>query len=313
MKKILFLGGNIIGVRCLQLILEENELDVVGVLPRAGDDSTIVDPKSFRFSLRKFATDNKLLVFDHRSANEPDFIRRARSLGADYLVSIQYDKILKKEIIGVPEIGCLNIHFAPLPKYRGCMPIPWAIIDGSSYGVTFHWIDEGIDTGPIIDKVEYPVTEADTAYSLYMRATEEGIEIFKKNIPKIIDSSLPRIIQSEAESIYHPKGDPYERWISWSWTSEQIDRFVRAFTFPPYPSARTMYEGREVEIIHPIQLLSDNTNAASGTIISVSNNYIDIRTTDGKIRVTKIKFSDTDHPLIEDFNLHLEANKKFGE
>lgn len=310
MKKILYLGGNLIGVKCLELLLRDADFKIVGVLPRFSDNGSVKDSTAFNLSLRRFAVERELNVFNNCSANEEDFISKAVALKPDYIVSIQYDKILKKDIIGVPKKGCINLHFAPLPKYRGCMPIPWGIIDNTTYGASLHWIDVGIDTGPIIDKIEFTVKKEDTAFSAYMKLTNDGTELFRRNIPKIKSDSLKASVQVEEESIYHPKGDPFERWIDWNWAGEKIEAFIRAFTFPPYPSARAIYEGEEIEILYPVRIDKDNSAVTAGTILSAMPGYIEIKAKDGKIRVDKIKLVEKNVLLSGNLKRHFTSGKR---
>ncbi len=269
--KVLYFGGNRAGVECLCSLLDW-KIEVVSVVVRSSDSGA----NTWAPSLKKFATEKELNIFQPKDPNGQQSIEFYKSLQFDYIVSVQYDKILKDDVLSLAERGALNLHFAPLPKYRGCYPISWAIIEGKPAGVTLHWMDKGIDTGDIICKKEI-LTEPDkTAREIYEIVTDLGREIFQEMVPKIFSGETIRYPQDNKNASYYPHGEPYGRTIDWSWSSQMISRFIRAFTFFPYPAARTYYEGHEIEIMHPA--CYDESNQESlhreGAIINIDNNKV---------------------------------------
>jgi methionyl-tRNA formyltransferase len=181
-----------------------------------------------------------------------------------------------------------------LPRYRGCFPIPWAIIDGNPAGVTMHWINEGIDTGDIIEMREIEINGLDTARTVYDKAVALGFDIFKQRFPAVLQGTVGRSSQVEKEAIYHPQGYPNDRWIDWNKTAIEIDRFIRSLTFPPFASARTRYKDAEIEILYPVEVLKHGrNNSKPGEIVSVTDKGIDIATGGGVLRVNHARFKDT--------------------
>ena len=281
--KILYLGGNRISILCLERLLKE-DVEISLVVPRYSDDGSITDPSIWNASLLAYAKSKGLDVFTPKKINSAQTEAIFKSTGADTLISIQYDKILKDNILSTAK-NCFNLHFAPLPRYRGCFPIPWAIIDGNDAGVTLHLMDTGIDTGRIISQVTVPVNEKDTARTVYDKAVESGYELFASSLPSLINGSFKAAPQNDSEAIYHPAGNPYDRWIDWQADAAAIDRFVRALTFPPYGSARTRIKDSEVEVMHPVTVIKDSTGDMPGKILEVNDNGLLVSAKSGALLI----------------------------
>ncbi|UCB56948.1 MAG: methionyl-tRNA formyltransferase [Candidatus Omnitrophota bacterium] len=268
-NSVLYFGGNRAGVECLSDLLAWG-INIKSVVVRSSDSG--VD--TWAPSLKKFAREKKLHIFQPEDPNDRQSIEFYRSLHFDYIVSVQYDKILKNAVLSLAKEGAINLHFAPLPRYRGCYPISWAIIEGDAAGVTLHWMDKGIDTGDIICAREIPTEPNKTAREVYRVATDLGREIFREMVPKIFKDKSIRCPQDNKKASYHPRGEPYNRIIDWSWPSKAIDRFVRAFTFPPYAAARTYCGAYEIEIMHPLhnERVPQEEKHPSGTILNIDSN-----------------------------------------
>ena len=101
-------------------------------------------------------------VLNPKSVNI-NIINKVKSINPDIIFSIYYRKILPKSLLKIPRLGCINIHPSLLPKYRGPIPTAWAIENGESeFGITIHYMDEGIDTGDILVQKEYQILENET-------------------------------------------------------------------------------------------------------------------------------------------------------
>lgn len=301
MVKVIFMGGNLVAVQCLKLLLSHAGIKVVGVLPRSSDDGMAKDIGKWNYSLKHFTQKTRLPLIEKLDAED------IRYLNPDYIVLVQYDRILKRDIINIPKIGCINLHFSPLPIGRGCFSIPWAILEDEMSGVTLHWIDSGIDAGPIIDQKIYQVRNHHTAFVLYHRAVKSGIQIFKDNLDNLVQGMLNKRIQEKGKSTYHPQGYPYDRWIDWTWDASKIDRFVRALTFDTYPSARTNYKGRELEIKYPVEIRKTEDNLEPGLLQVVGNDFFDVSTgNNGILRAKNCSFDG-------DYTLHIKAGERLTE
>lgn len=161
----------------------------------------------------------------------------------DVVASVYYRNIIRPNVIELCGGRIFNVHPSLLPRHRGCSSTPWAIIEGDTVtGVTFHYIDEGVDTGPILLQAAVPIAPDETQATLYRRCMETGAAYFPAAL-ELVRAGVPGVPQ-DGESCYHPRGAPYGGEIGEDWSPELVERFIRAMTFPPLPYAT--YRGREV-------------------------------------------------------------------
>lgn len=140
----------------------------------------------------KFLLPNTEFIEGIKFKNE-DGINKIKQYNSDYIFSILFPYIFPKNIINIVNIGIINIHPAFLPFSRGWNTPSWAIYNNTLFGVTIHWIDEGIDTGDIIIQEKIDINEDDTADSLYKKATDLELTLFKIFLDLLVSNSeLPR-------------------------------------------------------------------------------------------------------------------------
>jgi methionyl-tRNA formyltransferase len=145
-------------------------------------------------------------VFAGKEFREPGGVQALRELEADYLVSVHFPYIIPPEVLDLARIGTLNLHPAYLPYNRGWHTPSWAILDGTPYGGTLHWVDEGLDTGQIALQRRVDVRPNDTANGLYQRVLAAEEELFIEAIPLMRERRLPRLPQPSGGSA-HVKAD----------------------------------------------------------------------------------------------------------
>ncbi len=113
-----------------------------------------------------------------------------KELNPDVIVVVAFGQIIPKEILHMPKYGCINVHASLLPAYRGAAPIQWAVINGDKEsGVTIMRMDEGVDTGDMINKVIVPLNEKETGGSLFDRLSESGAKLLVETLPMLEDGS----------------------------------------------------------------------------------------------------------------------------
>ena len=161
----------------------------------------------------------------------------------DILISIYYRFIISKDILNVCEGKAINLHPSLLPNYRGCSSLTWAMINNErEVGFTYHYIDEGIDTGNILLQKPLPIYEWDTQGSLYYRVMFEALAYLNEGIEKVLAGDPGQVQLSKGT--YYKRGCPFNGEIQPDWSHEDIVRFIKAMTFPPYPPAQ--YQGVEI-------------------------------------------------------------------
>lgn len=168
-----------------------------------------------------------------------------RELGADVFVVVAYGLILPKAVLDIPPLGCVNVHFSLLPRWRGAAPVQWAILEGDAEsGVAIMQMDPGLDTGPVYEMVPEPIRRDDTSGTLSDRLAQLGAGI----LPGILDriDGLTPTPQADEGVTYASKLTPEDARIDWSMPAEAIRNRIRAFN--PRPGAWTTTGGRRLKI-----------------------------------------------------------------
>lgn len=201
-------------------------------------------------TLENIAGKGNIPFFRPNEANSQEFLRIIAGFAPDINVSMSYDQIIRNKLLQIAPLGFINCHAGALPFYRGRNVLNWALINGEKqFGITVHYIDEGIDTGDII-KQEFIEITADDDYGTVLKKAEE-------NCPRILQDALCDIAAGTGKRIpqktIHPVGfycgkriDGDEK-IDWNWSSERIHNFVRGIALPA-PCARSFVEEKEVRI-----------------------------------------------------------------
>jgi methionyl-tRNA formyltransferase len=172
----------------------------------------------------------------------------AVAIPLDVLVVAAYGLILPRAILAWPRHGCLNIHASKLPRWRGAAPIPRAIEAGdASSGVTIMQMDEGLDTGPMIETVGVPIRDRETAGSLHDRLAEAGAGAIVEALGRLArDGRLASTAQPAEGATYAAKIGSRDAAIDWSRPAIAIDRQVRAYD--PVPGAHASFGGEPVKV-----------------------------------------------------------------
>lgn len=176
-------------------------------------------------------------VVDHRhiakgwwgvAGHDLDFTTREEP---DWFLSVLWPEIIKPDAL--ERHPYINLHPAPLPEYRGCNSYAHAIINGETeYGVTLHYMDEGVDTGPIIASPRFPILPDDTGRSLHDRAQLTALDMFESWWP-ILREGLPPATVQPAEGRYYRR-DSLKPYFG---SPDPVVR--RALTFPPFDNGYT--------------------------------------------------------------------------
>ncbi len=223
--KICIAGKNDIACNSLKYLIEEiniNKEDIV-VLPNKTDEGI----NKWQKSLKRIAIDNNINVISDidKLYNIEDLI----------FISLEYDKIIDVNLFKSKKL--YNIHFSKLPSYKGMYTSAWPILNGENYsGVTLHKIDNGIDTGDIIDQLEFKIDINWTCRDLYFTYLKEGFNLFKRNIENILDDNLRFTEQGSVNSTYYSKNsiDYNNLVIDLNKTAFEIYNNIRAFIFFEY-------------------------------------------------------------------------------
>ncbi len=313
--KIVFMGGNLLGCTCLRYLVRAKNIKVLMVVGCYQDNGSVIEPRVWNASLARLALNKNLPFIQPKSPRNLQFINDIQNLDRpDLIITVEYDKILDPKILAIPRMGTINIHFSPLPRHQGYFPVVWSIMEDKKAGVTMHWVNGQVNAGDIIATQTIPIGTEDTSYTLYLKLSKTGMELFKNYFPKVIKGSAPKIPQQVERSTYHAAGYPEQRIIDWNKSGAMIDRFVRALTFPGFESARTFYNDMEISVLHPVEIVSISEIEhchQPGTILNIISNGIIVKTGDAAVLIKKIKINQS--MPIDAYKLGRLFNLKIGD
>jgi UDP-4-amino-4-deoxy-L-arabinose formyltransferase/UDP-glucuronic acid dehydrogenase (UDP-4-keto-hexauronic acid decarboxylating) len=219
-------------------------------------------------SVAELAARRNLQVFAPDDINHPLWLERIRQLAPDVIFSFYYRKIVSQQLLDLPRAGCLNLHGSLLPKYRGCAPANWAILNGeTTTGVTLHYMTREVDAGDIVCQREVAITRDDTAAILNRKLAEAARPMLDECLPLVRAGDAPRIPQDAAKASYYPRRKPSDGAIDWSQPAERIANLVRAVT-RPYPGAFTYVRSTQM-LIWEAEAVQGQENTVPGTVLRV--------------------------------------------
>jgi methionyl-tRNA formyltransferase len=242
--------------------------------------------------LNDLATGKGLHCITPANINSPEFLEWTDRQQCDLLVSMSYNQIFKKEIIIQPPEGIINCHAGKLPFYRGRNILNWALInDEKEFGITVHYVDEGIDTGDILVQYAYPITEADTYATLLEIAHSECASVLLEAVDMIMNGDVRAVPQAAIHPVgmycsVRKEGDEI---LDWSMTSREIFNFVRAIC-EPGPMARTWLGDIEI-CINRVEMVPNAPvyKGIPGVVLFKDARAVYVKTGDSFVRVVDYK------------------------
>lgn len=210
-----------------------------------------------------------LAIFQPERIKTPEAVSELRRLNPECIVVVAYGQILSKELLTLPKWGCVNVHASLLPDYRGAAPIHWAVLNGEKVtGVTTMQMDEGLDTGDILLKAEYPISPNATTGEIHDVLAELGGNIILETLAGLQQGTIQQVPQA-GKSSYAPllqRGHEEIRWIA---TAEGIHNQVRGLN--PWPGAFTTFRGESLKVWRTVlPLIEDDFNADPGEVVKVT-------------------------------------------
>ena len=227
--------------------LDESEHEVVLVV--ASDDGGSLS------GVRRLAQSLGVSVVGSGELRDPLFEERIRAAATDLLLNVYSLHILPQNVVSAPRIGSFNLHPGPLPEYAGLNVASWAIYRGeTSHGVTLHWMDDGIDTGPVAYSSSFPIGADDTGLTLGLACIRHGVPLVRALLDAAVrdPAAIPRRPQRLGSRRYFGREGPTTD-VRWSRPAAQIVDHVRACDYRPFPGPwplpATRVRGRQVELV----------------------------------------------------------------
>lgn len=300
--KIVFMGTPDFASGVLEAIIEAgHEVSLVVTQedkPRGRGNEVSFTP------VKETALKNGLEVFTPHRIKSPESIEKLKQYEADVFVVVAYGQLLSQEILDMPKICCVNIHASLLPKYRGAAPIQWAVIDGEEYtGVTTQRMDIGLDTGDIIEVMEYKLKEDETGGSLFDNLMELSKKIIVSTLDKLLNGTATFTKQDDEKSSYAKMLNKQLGNIDFNMEAVEIERLIRGLN--PWPSAYTKLNGKTLKI-WKAQVIDKEFDGECGEIVFVSKEELYIKTKKGALSIIELQLEGKKRMYIEDF---LRGNK----
>ena len=204
------------------------------------------------------------IVIPSDAVYQSEYLEKLHNLDLDLIILAWWPYIIRKELIRLPRIGCLNFHPSYLPYNRGKHYNFWAIVENVPFGVTIHWVTEDIDAGDIAFQTVIPTSWEDTGETLYHAAQREIIKLFRYNFPAIKQGWIPRIPQDLKRGSFHlaneiEKASTID--LDQAYQARHLLNLIRGRTFPPYPGVNFTDDGKTFEVrIQITEVRKDNGN-----------------------------------------------------
>lgn len=240
--KVIVCAYHNVGYRCIEELLRQGaEISLIFT----HEDS--VTEEIWFSSVRELA-ERHGIPYLTSSINEPENIERVRQLKPDFLLSFYYRNMIKPEVLDIPVKGALNLHGSFLPKYRGRVPVNWAVINGETEtGATLHYMVAKPDAGDIVDQERVEIAFTDTAHDVFTKVNAAAVTVISRAWPKLVNGTAARIIMDLKAGSYFGGRKPEDGRIDWSKTAVEIYNLIRGVTHP-YPGAFTFLNGIKLTV-----------------------------------------------------------------
>ena len=236
-----------VGYRCLSVLLAHGVEVPLVVTHRDNPKENI-----WFASVAELAALHGIPVITPDNPNIPEVVEQIRALQPDFFFSFYYREMLKCELLEIPKRGALNMHGSLLPKYRGRVPVNWAIIKGErETGSTLHYMTEKPDNGDIVAQQAVPILPNDTALEAFQKVTVAAEMALNNCLPDLLAGSARAVKQDLSKGAYFGGRKAEDGIIDWSQSAQQIHNLVRAVA-PPYPGATTLLMGKQMRILQTL-------------------------------------------------------------
>jgi methionyl-tRNA formyltransferase len=240
--------------------------------------------------LIEYAAAYNIDLLKHSNINSQDFLAKVKKYHCDLFVSMSFNQIFRSQIIGMPRLKTINCHAGKLPFYRGRNILNWALInDEKEFGITVHYMDEGIDTGDIILQRVYPITDADDYQTLLQLSHVECASCLYDAIHSVIKGEAKRIHQTDIHPVgfYCAQRKAGDEIINWNQNSRELFNFVRAIC-KPGPMATTRLNGQEIKI-NKAEMIADAPlyKGNPGQVVFRAKDFFVVKTTDTTLKITQ--------------------------
>jgi methionyl-tRNA formyltransferase len=247
-----FLGGRVLGHRCLKQIYEyRDKINVRFVIAHKKDGEYGSD---WNPPLLPLAKELGYDILKCNKLTEKNVYEIFRTSKIDLIINVFCDRIIPRRVLEIPRLGAINFHYGKLPDYKGRFIVTHTILNNESETcAVVHYIDENIDTGDIIFEMPVVVYPDDTAKTLYFRCTDAASKLFVNVLDYLVEGrQFPRRKQ-QGSGTYYPYEAPNNCKIDLGWDKEKLERFIRAVTFEPISRPWMEVNGLKFDVVQSVR------------------------------------------------------------
>ena len=237
--------------------------------------------------VKECALAHNIPVYQPKRVKKPECIAYIRQFEPDIVIVAAFGQILPGELLHMPKFGCINVHASLLPKYRGAAPIQWAVINGDDVaGITTMRMDEGLDTGDMIEQEKIVLAQDETGGSLFSRLAETGAKLCVHTMQLMEEGKVVYTPQDASQATYVGMIQKQMGNIDWQQPAVVIERLVRGLN--PWPSAYTHINGKTLKIWKAAAEAGGDPKKA-GCVISVNKAACRVQTADGVLSLQELQ------------------------
>jgi methionyl-tRNA formyltransferase len=277
--RIVLIGQAAFGEAVLRKLLDQGH-EVVGVSAPGTKEGARPDP------LRAAAEAAGLPVLETRRLRRDEVFQQYAALKPDLNVMAFVTDIIRPNVLVAPPLGTIQYHPSLLPRHRGISSINWAIIQGdATTGLTIFWVDEGIDTGPMLLQREVPIGPDDTVGSLYFNTLFPlGVDAMVEAVTLVKGGNAPHIVQDEDRATYEPPCSEEHTRIDWSAPADTTYNLIRGSN--PQPGAVTTIDGEPLKIFD-VERVRD-AGGEPGAVLAVDGSGVLVALSAGAVRLKRV-------------------------
>jgi len=216
------------------------------------------------------------------------FLEAIDPLRPDLLVVVAFGQIIPGRVLSSATWGGINIHASLLPRYRGSAPIQWAIINNEkTTGLTTMFMDEGLDTGPILLQQEVDIQEGETAGELHDRLAALAPDVLIRTFEGLSEGTVREVAQDDSLATYTSKLTKEQGLIDWSLPAERVYGLIRGLD--PWPGASTYFNGKPLKLFRCLLADTSRKHVRPGRVKDFTDEGLEIETGMGTVIVKEFQ------------------------
>lgn len=283
--KLLFMGTSDFAAASLRRVLEEGwEVCAVCTKP---DRPSRRGMKNTACPVKLEAEKAGLPLLQPESLRDPAVQEQLRAYDADLFVVVAYGKLLPRAVLDIPPLGCVNVHGSLLPKYRGAAPIQWTVLNGEKEGgVSTMFLDEGMDSGSVIESASLPLEPEESFGSLYARLMDLGADLLQSTLKRLESGDRSSVPQEESLATYAPPITKEMCPVDWSRSPREAAAHICGLD--PKPGATAAFGDVVFKVFSP-HVLEGRSDLPGGSIVAQGKEGLDIACGGGILRIRELQ------------------------